>query len=208
MDRVRLGIIGDIHAEAVRLERALAWFARVGVDQVAFVGDVVDGRGDLPRCIALLGDAIGVRGNHERWFLADTMRMLSDVHRIADVDPATVAALSALPPTRTIATPLGPLLLCHGMGDDDMGGLRPDDRGYALDVNDRVQAIVAARSHAIVVAGHTHQRMVRRIGDVTFINAGTLAGDDPCAAILDCIARTVMFADAVDPSILLDEVSI
>ncbi len=40
--------------------------------------------------------------------------------------------LEMLPPSRRFETPLGNLLLCHGLGDDDMAALKPDDEGYEV----------------------------------------------------------------------------
>ena len=41
-----------------------------------------------------------------------------------------------------------------------------------------------------IVGGHTHQRMVRRIGELTIINAGTLhRGQRPCCVVIDLEAR-------------------
>ncbi len=76
----RIGLIGDIHAEDEALDLALRVFADAGVDVVMAVGDIVDGRGSADRCCALLDEAGAavVRGNHERWFFASTMRDLPD----------------------------------------------------------------------------------------------------------------------------------
>ena len=43
-----------------------------------------------------------------------------------------------------------------------MARLTPDDEGYALEVNDELKALLAAR-YAIVVGGHTHRRMIRTL---------------------------------------------
>lgn len=204
---MRFGIIGDIHAEDVRLERVLEWMK--DVDQILFVGDIVDGNGDLDRCIALLeeANALGVRGNHERWFFGNTMRSLSytTVHLAAEASEHTMSFLRALPSTRIFRTPAGPLFLCHGMGEDDMGSLRPEDAGYALENNDNVWKLVRSKSCAIVVAGHTHKRMVRAIESVVFINAGALVQEEPCALVLDCRDRRAIFASALDTNEILED---
>ena len=41
----RLGVIGDVHAEDIRLELALNHLQANGVDQIICPGDVVDGIG-------------------------------------------------------------------------------------------------------------------------------------------------------------------
>ena len=48
----------------------------------------------------------------------------------------------------------------------------------------------------IILHGHTHQRMVRNLGDWVFINAGTLLyGDSPCFSVVDLSEKWVQFYD-------------
>jgi putative phosphoesterase len=187
----RLLLVGDVHAEDVRLAAALDHTAG-RVDRVLCVGDIVDGPGDVARCIALL-DAHGaavVRGNHDRWAAAG--RPLDPRGHA----PEVVAWLGRLPETLELETVAGRLLLCHGVGRDDMVRLQPEDDGYALASNDALQSLLRTGRHQLVVGGHTHRRMVRRFGDLLFINPGTLsAGDQPCCAVLDLDDGTVEHFD-------------
>jgi predicted phosphodiesterase len=209
---MRLGLIGDIHAEDERLAAALRVFREHATDAILFVGDIADGLGDIDRCCTLLVDAraVGVRGNHDRWLLADTMRSLPNAHLRADLAPASLELLESLPVTRELETPLGRLLLCHGVGASDMQRLRPDDVGYALQTNDDLARLLQASTYTIVVGGHTHERMVKRYraadlelagdGTLVFVNAGTLARDHtPCCGILDCAKGSVAFFDLDNP---------
>jgi predicted phosphodiesterase len=170
----RLVIIGDVHTEATRLDLVLAHARRVGVDAVLCVGDIVDGPEDAVRCIELLRDhgVITVRGNHERWQLD------GESAEPLEAPGWARAWLAALPATRTIETVAGPLLLCHGVGTDDMTRLLPWDEGYALDSNFALWELVADRRFRLAVGGHTHRRMARRFDDLTFLNPGTLCRDD------------------------------
>jgi putative phosphoesterase len=200
---MKLGLVGDIHAEDERLAAALAIFRDEHVDQVLFVGDVVDGAGDVDRCCTLLAgaNAVGVRGNHDRWILEERMRSLPNAHHKRDLAPQSLALLSALPATREIQTPEGLLLLCHGVGDDDMQRLRPDDAGYALDSNLALAGLLDLKRWTFAVGGHTHERMVRKLEDLVFVNPGTLAeGNAPCCAIFDVEDGRVAFFDLEDPS--------
>ena len=186
----RLGLLGDLHAEHDLLATALAFLAP-RCDAILAVGDVADGPGDLDRACALLDahGAITVRGNHDRWFLAGQQRSLPDAHRTAT--DATRAYLAALPATRQLATPAGSVLLCHGLGPNDMARLTPDDEGYALEVNTDLHALLAA-DHAIVVGGHTHRRMIRAFGATVLVNPGTLhRHHEPGFMLLDTATRTV-----------------
>ena len=193
-----VGLLGDVHAQQYRLDAALELFDELGVDAVLCVGDIADGPGDLDKCCTLLdqGGVHTVRGNHERWLLADSMRQLPDAHRSADLSQKTLSFLAGLPATRDFMTERGPLLLCHGLGEDDMNGIKPDDHGYGLQVNDVLQSLIAGGRYRFVVNGHTHVRMVRRFGQMTIINAGTLLGDhDPCVAVADFARGDVIYYD-------------
>jgi predicted phosphodiesterase len=192
----RLGLLGDVHTEHKRLELALRFLRSHQVDATLCVGDVADGTGDLAECCRLLAESsvLCVRGNHDRWLLEGTMRELSDATPVAGLTTEVRSFLSSLPPTRTLETISGELLLCHGLGENDMARLLPDDFGYALESNDELHALLAAKRWSVVVGGHTHRRMVRRFGELTVINAGTLyRHHEPGFGLLDLKARSVEF---------------
>lgn len=207
---MRLGVLGDIHAEHGRLEIALRFFAGARLDRVLFVGDVVDGEGDPSACFAMLEDAkaLGVRGNHERWIASGTMRTLPGAHTLAQLDERAQRLMRELPATRTLETPRGRLLLCHGVGEDDMQRLRPDDDDYALHWNEPLQALLRDGSHALMVGGHTHERMVRGFEDLVAINAGTLARerDDAGVVVLDLAAGEATFHTFAGDALVLADV--
>jgi predicted phosphodiesterase len=173
----RLVVIGDIHTEATRLAHVLEHAAQSKPDAVLSVGDIVDGPEDSARCIELLRDhgVLAVRGNHERWLLAGSMRC----------DPFEGPAwclewLAQLPATRRFDTPAGPLLLGHGIGASDMPRLYPDETDEGLEFHDALWELVNARDIQICIGGHTHQRMLRRFDHFLFMNPGTLArADEP-----------------------------
>jgi len=192
----RLGLVGDIHAEHEALSTALRALASLDADAIVAVGDIVDGAGDPNRCCELLSGcgALVVRGNHERWLLEGTMRDLPEATSLRSLGEASRRFLEDLPRTRELVTIAGSLLLCHGLGPDDMASLRSGDYGHAIELNKALQRIVREERYAIVVSGHTHERMVRRVGSVTFVNAGTLhRACDPCFGLLDLEGELVIF---------------
>jgi predicted phosphodiesterase len=203
---VKIGLFGDIHAEDERLAAALAHVKALGATLLVSVGDIADGRGDLERTCALLEDnqVLTVRGNHDRWLLADELRQLPHAPRREELSPRTLAFLEALPATRELDTPLGRALVCHGVGDNDMKQLRPEHDGYELANNDELHALLAARTYTLVLGGHTHARMLRTFTgadrhELTVINAGTFrAWDDPCFALVDFDRGVVDFFAASD----------
>jgi predicted phosphodiesterase len=197
----RVGVVGDIHCEDARLDSALRFFAKQRLDGVLAVGDLADGHGSLDRCCQLLAaaGALVVRGNHDRWLLDGTLRDLPQATAPEGISEGTREYLRALPPTRVLDSAAGRLLLCHGLGEDDMAQLRPDDHGYALESNRALQAILGEGRVAGVIGGHTHRRMARRLGAVWFLNAGTLhRAYGPGFVVVDLAARVAQFYDLLD----------
>lgn len=194
----RIGVIGDIHTEAGSLAAALGFLHAMPLDVLMCTGDIVTGKGDLNRCCQLLQirGVATVRGNHDRWFLGGAMGDLPDATDEAEVVPEAKLFLASLPPTRTYATAAGPLLLCHGLGEDDMAGVFPHDYGYALEANHRLNALYTAAEYRFIVNGHTHHRMVRAFDSLTIINAGTLRIEhEPCFLTVDFGQGAVQFYD-------------
>ena len=179
MSVARLGVIGDVHTEDRSLAQVLDFLRPMRLDALLCTGDVVTGKGDANRCCHLLQQAevATVRGNHDRWLLRGTMGDLPDATDEAELDTDAKLFLAALPATRSYDTVAGRLLLCHGLGDDDMAGVRPGDEGYALESNMRLALLYGSREYNLVINGHTHQQMVRTFDHLTIINAGTLRPD-------------------------------
>lgn len=197
-----LGVLGDIHAEDQRLETAIAWLEARGVDRIVHVGDVCDGEGSLERTLALLEAhrILGVSGNHERWLLSRTLRQLKGAQVLEACGPEVERALRFLPPILELATVRGPLLLCHAVGTDDMLVLKPDTIPGFLVGTPAFDQLMRAPRFRFVVAGHTHEPAVHPVGHLTWINAGTLKGDDgPVVTLIDFEAGRVDFASLEDP---------
>jgi predicted phosphodiesterase len=52
-------------------------------------------------------------------------------------------------------------------------------------VNDDLQNILKENKYNIILNGHSHRHMIKRIEHFTIINAGTLMGHEPCFMIID-----------------------
>lgn len=203
----RLGLIGDVHAEHLALAAALTHLRTIGVETILCVGDIADGEGDIEACVRLLGapDVQVVRGNHERWLFENRMRTLPGAHQIEALSNQAREFLSTLPAVRRIPTVAGMLLLCHGLGDDDMGKVRPDDTSWDLNENRSLQKLLEDHDLAFVVNGHSHCAMVRPLEPITLINAGTLFREHtPCFAHLDLAQRSVRFFELDDQQRISD----
>lgn len=200
---MRIGLIGDVHAEDENLRVTLDAFSREHrVDRVLCTGDLVDGLGDVDRTCTMLreANALVVRGNHDRWIRSDEMRTLPHAHRMTELAVDTIAMLKGLPPTASFDIPGGKLLLCHGVGRNDMCRLGPDDRGYAISSNEDLLAILFDPSVKMMVGGHTHRPMLRRFergggkSPLFVVNPGTLAREhEPGFAVVHLAESRVDF---------------
>jgi len=182
----RLGVIGDVHAEDELLQAAVDCLRTEGAELVVCTGDLCDGGGNVEACCELVAQEqiITVRGNHDRWCLTGRARDLPGATQLEGLSDWARSFLEQLPPSVELAAEGGPLLLCHGIGDNDMGQLKAADEGYALDNNWELQQILRDDHFRYMVAGHTHEEMVRRLGRMTVINAGTLSREHQSGFVL------------------------
>jgi len=193
-----IGAIGDIHAEDVFLDVVLSFLAKQQPDLIVSVGDIVTGQGNVDRCCELLQShsVITVAGNHDRWFVNETMPVLPDSTDPTTVSEQTKGFLKALPQTYELRSPQGVVLLCHGLGTNDMADLKPEDTGYAIEANYELQELIRSHQYRFVVNGHTHCRMVRHFGGLTIINVGALRSyAGPGFALIDFDASEAHFFD-------------
>lgn len=194
----RVGVIGDIHCQDDALELVLRYFADLSIRPVLAVGDIVDGAGDANRVCSLLAEhrVLSVSGNHDRWLLEGSMRELPDATAICALRKDAREWLAQLPKTRSFQTPRGDLLLCHGLDEDDMASLRPGEEGFGLEFNFALHKLVASKRYPLVINGHTHLPMVRTVGQLTIINAGTLdRRSRPVCSVIDFDRGNVEFFD-------------
>lgn len=180
----RLAVIGDVHCEDMRLESVLSDIQRRDCSAIAQVGDIVDGDGDLDRCVELLlgAGAHVIAGNHERWFLLKERREPEEAKHVSE---KTKAFLNALPKTIRLPTSAGDILVGHGVGEDDMAMFGPDTRGYGLQkVMPHLMPLLEDETLSFFVGGHTHFRMARKYAELWMLNAGTLLDEGPPGYII------------------------
>jgi len=175
----RIGIIGDVHAHHQHLELALNHLSRLGVDLVLCTGDIMDGVGDVDACVQLLQGhaARTVRGNHDRWVLEDKAPHVPNAHQRSDLSDPVVEYLQQLPRQIEIDTPLGKLLLCHGVANNDLQKIWPGTERMPVERSSILDELIAKQQHALMVNGHMHYRTLIHFQDLTLLNAGTVRGD-------------------------------
>jgi len=152
----------DVHGMAHALEAVLAEVERERFDAIVFGGDIVAGpfpHETLER-IRGLDDTHFIRGNADRSYAvtpASEWRagMLSDDEK---------AWLDALP----FSLVLDGALYVHSTprSDEEMVTERTSD--------ERLAEMLAGVEQELVVSGHTHMQLDRRVGGVRFVNAGSV----------------------------------
>jgi predicted phosphodiesterase len=189
----RLGLIGDVHGEHERLAVALEWLSGQRVDALLCTGDIADGRGCIRQSCSLLRQAgvVAVAGNHDRWLLQDRVRHLADAHRADDLDDDTRAFLVSLQRTRILTTVAGPLLLCHGVGDNDLGKVWPGTSRSQVERSAELDRIIHAGAYRFVINGHLHFRVLVDFERLLLINAGTLKGRHGGVSVVDLESGSV-----------------
>lgn len=192
----RVGLLGDVHGEEVLLEKALIELSRAGATQILCTGDIADGMGSIDRCCKLLQEfgVLAVRGNHDRWLTANQMRDLPNATRAETIERGSLRYIEELPLKRRFESCLGGVLLCHGLGCNDMAKVSADDFGYALESNDELRGLIVNPDVQIVLNGHTHQPLLRHFDGLTLVNGGTLFRDhDPGYVVLDFVSGAVVW---------------
>lgn len=189
----RLGLIGDVHGEHVRLADALDWFAGEDVDAIVCTGDIADGDGCINTCCKLLQQAnvITVIGNHDRWLLQDRVRHVPGAHRLADLNDVSREFLEGLAQVVSVETVAGALVLCHGVLENDLGKVWPGTERSPIERSAEMDGLLARGSHRFFVNGHMHYRVLIDFHDLVMINAGTLRGRFSGVSLLDLEADWV-----------------
>jgi len=177
---MRLALIGDIHGNSVALRAVLEHAASERVDWLLVTGDLVGYYFDPRGVLDLLAPwrTHIVRGNHED-MLASARRdpgLLPRVEaqygsglRVAleSLSSEELDTLAALPHPLDINLDGMHILLCHGAPWDNDCYVYPDaDAG--------LMARCAIPGYDLVILGQTHYPMVRKTGNITVINPGSV----------------------------------
>jgi predicted phosphodiesterase len=219
---MRIAVFSDIHGNRVALDAVLADIrARGGADAYWVLGDTVaigaDPVGVLER-LAELPTATFVQGNTERYVLTDErpypstedvltdpsllLRLMQVTNSFAWTQGAVTSAgwfawLSALPVEQKRSLPDGTrVLLTHvAPGVNDGPGIHPELSDEA------VAAMVSGCQADLVVVGHTHWPLERRVAAVHVVNDGSVS--NPWST--DLRASYALIAVCLDARLLHDQ---
>jgi diadenosine tetraphosphatase ApaH/serine/threonine PP2A family protein phosphatase len=155
---VKLALLADVHANLQALEACLEHAGEQGVDEVAFLGDLVGYGADpaavleLVRARAAAG-AVVVRGNHDAAVVsskADTMNKSAEAvidWTRGQLDAGQLAFLEGLP----LTVKRDGICFVHASAD------QPADWTYVHGAPEAARSIGAARS-SWVFSGHVHEQ--------------------------------------------------
>ena len=183
----RIGIIGDVHSECLRLEKAIEFFLKNRIDLVVCTGDIADGKGDINATCELLSahSIVCVRGNHDRWLLSGQVRDIPDAHSCRDLTSESRSYLEGLAIQELIKLPQGEMLLCHGVLDRDMGKIWPGTERTSIERSEPLDDLLVREAPRIIVNGHIHYRTIIDFEDCIVINAGSLKGERAGVTVID-----------------------
>jgi predicted phosphodiesterase len=189
---MRLAFLADIHSNLPALEAVVRDLHTQAPDAVYLAGDQVNRCPWPNEVMDLLADAgwTGIYGNHDMvvgqipW--GEVQPPFDDRTRFAclwwtaeTLTPHHLATLRLLPAELRIDLPGGPpIRLVHGVPGNPFLGLFPETSDARL--TEQFDAV----EESIVITGHTHRPMARRLGHRWFFNPGSVGlpyNEDPRA---------------------------
>jgi predicted phosphodiesterase len=176
---IRTALISDIHGNAIAFEAVLADLERDRVDQVVCLGDALQG-GCQPAEVVTLMRRLGcptVLGNADAFVLDETAGEEKPTEEQLDVREWTRAQLGGeglayvetFRPTLTV--PVGDgreLFAFHGSPDSYDDIILPH-----LD-EDEFRRLLGTPRSDLLAGGHVHLQWLRRFGQSTFVNPGSV----------------------------------
>jgi putative phosphoesterase len=173
----RIGLFGDIHGNLPALEVVLGELEGE-VDELVCLGDLA--AGPHPRETIVRVRALGcpiVQGNWDAWFADgippggdEVTRKLAEIGewQAAQLAEDERAFLRGLPPTHKLRSEGMTVLCFHGSPRSY------DDWIFPSTPEQEVQAFFSDGRTPLMIGGHTHVQMVRRLGRETIVNPGAV----------------------------------
>jgi len=181
---MRLGVLSDIHGNAVALDQVLADLERHPVDRLVCLGDCVQGGPQPAETVARLRalDLPIVMGNADAWLLSgvqtsseapspERQRILDDVRAwsLARLDARDREFIAAFAPTLTVSLGEGRSLLAfHGSPASFDELILPET------AEDEFARILGPHRAHLLAGGHVHVQFVRHLGETFHFNPGSV----------------------------------
>jgi putative phosphoesterase len=164
---LKVAALYDVHGNAPALEAVLEEAQAEGVDAIVFGGDIA--AGPLPReTLELVQsvDAVCVQGNADllNTPVSDSEGEAGRRFIVEQLDDEQVRWLVELP----FSTVIDDTLYLHATPQGLMGIVTE------VTTDERFAEVLSGVEQPRVVAGHTHMQLRKQVGDVLFINAGSV----------------------------------
>lgn len=170
---MKLAIISDIHGNQIALDLVLKNIRNQQVDQIYFLGDAVNYYPDCNQVIEMLKkhDVNSIMGNHEFMIIssktvkAESARVYKSNETKKEISEANYKYIESLPKSIAIVIGSTRILMVHGSPFDELEGyIYPD-----TDISELENI-----GYDFIFCGHTHRSMIRKIGNVTVANPGSV----------------------------------
>jgi predicted phosphodiesterase len=176
---MRTALVSDVHGNAVALEAVLADLERNPVDQVVCLGDMIQGGSQPARVVQRLRAFAWpvVLGNADAFLLdADageeekTQRQLAVREwTLAQIGADGVAFIETFRPTLDV--PLGAKRMLHAFHGSPTSF---DDIVLPHLEEDDFRRLLGPAAADVLAGGHVHLQWLRRYGESTFVNPGSV----------------------------------
>jgi predicted phosphodiesterase len=177
----KLGVIGDIHGNALALEAVLRDAQQRGVRRFVNLGDILYGPLQPLETYQILqrtNVVASIAGNQDRQIFESTSDDLAAnktlAFVIASLGKEPIAWLRTLPPTAVID---GKVFLCHGTPTSDTTYLLEDvnSGGPVVRAEHAIVELLGTVSEPVILCGHAHiPRMVQLGGGQLVVNPGSV----------------------------------
>lgn len=175
---MRIALISDIHGNGVALETVLNNLKSEKIDHIVCLGDVATDGPQPHQVITQLKDldCSVVLGNMDFWMLNPTppQERMSRFKEIQfwgrnQLTTDDLDFLKTFQKTITLSLDDKTDLLCyHGCPESNEHGI-----GYGTP-NEDIEQMLCGHQAFFFVGGHTHRQMLRRYGDLTILNPGSV----------------------------------
>ena len=176
----RIGLISDVHGNLLALEAVLAELEREELDGLVCLGDIAVGPqpAEALARVRALGCPV-IKGNWDDWFCEgipradddEIARKLVEIGEfwVAQLSADDLAAMRAFSPTVELDLGDGEAALCfHGSPSSNMDGI------YSVTSDDALAQILGDVRGLVLLCGHTHLQMLRRLEHTLVVNPGSV----------------------------------
>ena len=174
---MKVGVISDIHSNAVALEAVLSRLEDAEVEEYVCAGDVVGYYSRPNETISGLRkvDPLTVRGNHDEGVTTETPTSFNyyakrslDWNR-RQLTEESFRFLRRLPPTIRVDIDGREVFIAHGSPRNPV-----KEYIQERDISEEFLEYSFDRPPEVVVLGHTHKPYVKRVGDTLVLNPGSV----------------------------------